>query len=476
MSILTMEEQKSILIPIIIISNVTWIVTWILLWRYRNCEFIRKRSISALVIYNYGMFAFEVTVVYGWKIFEDYTSTVIPVEFIDFMGFTGVISNTLGYALLLIQYNIIRMQSKFQLQEKADLSWGDRLVVQCYCLLEGKSFAHSNSNNNDNNNNNVQSIKQNLRVLRPSTVYKYGIVTLLGGILVSVLSHLFWANNADLVDERISVYARLCGVIFGFIFQAFISVMVIVVMKDFRDSLSFVSELRVTFLFVVIPCSVFFVLCYIIPKTSPLRQNFGSNISLIPVVVYSRLLSLYYLYNCMRSSINSSNGGLRDLIKIITNRDSFDRLKSVMADGLCLENALYLEDLMRAHKDCNVPLYFASYEVVVGTATKRQIAMMVKSHEFGLEEPQDSDNLQRAHLKSIYYKFVHPNSPYELNISYNLRNILKKVIEDESSNESSNTKDQRSNNNNTTSDLSVLKELTLEVINMIVSNNLLHKV
>ena len=61
--------------PLLIASISTWMIVWGLLWYYRNCEFMRKRTVAALTVYNYGMFAFEITVLCGWRLFESYTST-----------------------------------------------------------------------------------------------------------------------------------------------------------------------------------------------------------------------------------------------------------------------------------------------------------------------------------------------------------------------------------------------------------------
>ena len=149
-----------------------------------------------------------------------------------------------------------------------------------------------------------------------------------------------------------------------------------------------------------------------------LRQNYGSNVALLPIVIYSRMLSLLYLYKCIRSSRERRNsqthGGIRDLVKVILDEKAFSNLKTSMVEDLCLENALYLQDLIHAHKSCKVTLNLVSHQEY--NVSGRSLVPAEQIHDCV------------SFVKVIYQKFVHPQSPYELNISHDLRSSYGKKI------------------------------------------------
>ena len=442
---------------------------------------MRKRSLSALVIFGYGMFAFENAILLGWRLFEDYSQTIVPVILIDFFGFTGVVSWGFGYLMLCLQYNIIRLQSKIQLftgykaptfsttssaSSKHNLvltfSWGERFLLKMYKILEWSkmdAFLPSGEPN-------LNGLKMELRVVRHGTIFKYGLLIMICGIGIMVLSNFFWAGHPDMVKEGITFPTRLLNLSLGCMFEGCILVMVFV-MRSFRDSLGFVQELRASFLGLSIPTVAFIIFTYFLGDTE-FSSRLGSNTVLIPLLLYDRLLVLFYLYKCYRakqgydeaSSIQNDKHTYAHLIKIIQNEDLFGRLKASMAEDLCLENALYLQDVMKAHKDCWIPSTFMDNH----NSNTQSRRLSSKSHHLTIlnhsilesgEDAASSDQLQTEKVKSIYQKYFVSQSPYELNVSSELRSTIALQIKEE--------KDLK---------LDIFHPITTEVLKMIFQNNL----
>jgi len=81
-----------------------------------------------------------------------------------------------------------------------------------------------------------------------------------------------------------------------------------------------------------------------------------------------------------------------------------------MVRELCIENALFLEDLKRA-------------------IDKHEKGLIISGSISGTLEHQDTSPLLRKTLMKIYRKYVVEGSPYQLNITCYLVDIVKKKLD-----------------------------------------------
>lgn len=172
-----------------------------------------------------------------------------------------------------------------------------------------------------------------------------------------------------------------------------------------RDGLGMRNEITLSFLI-----SIFFFLPFIvgfpIPAVAP--EVVGNGIYMYFICYNSHFTSIIfplykvYQHNHIKATLKKTE---EDYHKVLNDPYLYEELRNLMARELCIENALFLEELDRSREKFNQATSSASTNLLAPTLKMKKT------------------------LYTLYKKYIATDAPFQLNISYYLVDVVRESLD-----------------------------------------------
>jgi hypothetical protein len=258
-------------------------------------------------------------------------------------------------------------------------------------------------------------------------------------------------------------------------------ILMIYVLKSDRDSLGIKNELFIFVSFLSVYMTLWFLVELIqVPALTNVREKFGGvSILLCGTFVLSCLLHGSVAIQCLmevarkKQFARNEGGGNkfaieREIFAVLTDSAKFKRLKLSMAEDLCTENALFLEQLMHAYHVCNQSFSIMNNDISPENTkflTIKRDRLKVgdsknSSSRSSFAVPKEVQTLEETRIvQALYRTFIASGSPNELNLpnsmSSQIKGLVVPTLQDKS----------------TLLSLSIFDDVKNEVVKMVYLNN-----
>ncbi|KAI8916355.1 hypothetical protein EDD86DRAFT_244278 [Gorgonomyces haynaldii] len=467
-------NETSLFLVLLLTHDIAWlIVNALLLFVYRNTETIQRRNPTLVCLIAISHLVFFHGVLFGYTGVSQVTETFVTPWLVHILTAWGsgvfLLSYTIMSLSLIVTHLLTMMRLKLEtkdVEKQPELEPTQLFLIKVFQILKHDPFEKRDKSieNSENQLNKTggSSVSSNIR----GSIASSNTIQVMNGrisdriiflhctaiiILVTSLSAIsvyLWFPIANSQYTSTAFKAVLIGVGLS---VCVVHASMLYALRHFKDSLGVKYELA-AFNAAFIPLIITFAVLELAPGVRDLPFVL-ENGTMIPVLIEcvctfvttNGILLVYSISETRRNAkllpwqarrttmtsrpsqmINKPASGMDDLIEIILNPETFVRLKKNLAEDLCPENAMFLDDLMQGLVKLRKPLLLADHPPLDVTKHLSRQSSMDNVPESEIKDMREIN--EQVFLKYLHKKYIKPDAPNELNIPSKIRKEIHQKL------------------------------------------------